>query len=398
MVKNENLDIKIPNIGLLVMPYMFLQYLAVPFYNFTFYDINFKISFYIALLGILFFIIGVYFTNKLIVSDKIIDKNKNIDCEIFLYYGVTSLILGIAIKFKSCYALAGSEQCINYILSQALRPNYLYLAGSLFISIYLILKIKFESRSNIKSKLPLLLTLNIISFILLVIISGVGRSLSFYYLVSLFLVLYSVDVRFRKVKYFCTAIFILIFFWIVLSYFKSLIVESQGLNNILGINFLTVKVINRFSQYHILDLIYENWPKNNFMYFYGVSDFFTLPSIGINREYLNGNDLGHAVKVIGFDDFVTGIAPTFIGDLYIRGGITAVIIGMYFIGFTYCLIYKIINRLYFSARIGIMAIIYPYLLYCTEDFIFLSLSTALIMFLFFYYFFIILKKVATLLK
>jgi len=147
-----------------------------------------------------------------------------------------------------------------------------------------------------------------------------------------------------------------------------------------------------------LDLIYENWPKNSFLYFYGVSDFFTLPSVGFNREYLNGNDFGHAIKVISDNDFVTGVAPTFIGDLYIRGGITAIIIGMYFIGITYDLIFKIINRLQCSTRIGIMVIIYPYLIYCTEDFIFLSFSTVLIMFLFYYHFFIILKKVTVFLK
>jgi hypothetical protein len=398
MLKNQNLDIKIPNIGLLLIPYMFLQYLAVPFYNFAFYGTNFKISFYIGLLGILFFLIGVYFSNKLLFNNKINNKINFIDYDIFLHYGIGCLILGFSIKFKSCFALADSEYCIDHVLSQILRPNYLYLAGSLFISIYLIFKIRFESRSIIIRKLALLLTLNIILFLMLVIISGVGRSLSVYYLVSLFLFLYSIDVRFRKIKYICTAIITLVFFWVVLSFFKSLIVEYKDFNNILGINFITVKVINRFSQYHILDLIYENWPKNHFMYFNGVSDFFTLPSVGINREYLNGNDFGHAIKVISDNDFVTGVAPTFIGDLYIRGGITATIIGMYFIGITYDLIFKIINRLQGSTRIGIMVIIYPYLIYCTEDFIFLSLSTALIMFLFYYNFFIILKKVTAFLK
>ena len=142
----------------------------------------------------------------------------------------------------------------------------------------------------------------------------------------------------------------------------------------------------------------ENWPKNTFMYFYGVSDFFTLPSFGINREYLDGNDFGRAIKVISDNDLITGVAPTFIGDLYIRGGITATIIGMYFVGIIYDLIFKIINRLEFSARIGIISFIYPYLVYCTEDFILLSLSTILIMILFFYYFFIIIKKITIFLR
>lgn len=391
-MNNKNLDINIPNIGFLVVPYLVLQYLIVPLYDFLFNEISLNETSYLAFSGIIFFLFGVLFTNKLIDYKKINENVKDIKYDIFFYVGILCFILGILIKIKSCFGLLGGEDCIRHLLIQTLRPNYLYLSGSLYLSIYLILKIKLGCKQPERRKLISLLVFNIFFFILLVVNSGVGRSLSIYYVLSCILFLYSIDAKFRKIKYYILVIISLLIFWFLLSYLKSFLVESQDYNKILGVEFLVVKVINRFSHAHILNLICENWPIDNFIYLQGLSDFFTLPGIGVDRNHLDGNDFGHSVKVMGFEDFVTGIAPTFMGDLYIRSGVKGVIIGMFLLGIAYCLIYKTINRLQGCAKLGVMTMIYPYLLYCTEDFIFLSLSSALIMYLFYYYLFILVNK------
>jgi len=209
-------------------------------------------------------------------------------------------------------------------------------------------------------------------FTIFVAYSGVGRTLVMSFYCSLFLGILSVFPQFRKIRYVFMGMLLLILCWVLISYIKEMYWIGSGESRGFNTYFIYTKIINRVSQAHIVENIIKYWPADIKLYAFGWQDFFTLPAISIERNYLNGNDFGHAVKIIADEDFVTGIAPTFIGDLYMRGGaFYGVFLGMLFVGIVYRQFDFLLHSLPQVVTIFIYMNMVPIIIHGTEDFVFL---------------------------
>jgi hypothetical protein len=292
------------------------------------------------------------------------------------------------VKLKACILYV---ECNDYFY-RLWRPNLLYLGAFLTVSFGLLL----DMSQNVSRRLKNIIVLIVIFFALNIwlALSGVGRSLGAYYALSILILIYFFNFKISKFKFVIYSLLLLSITWFAISIGKNIVVDGLPIESALSSDFVGSKIIYRISQAHILESIYLNWPNNLYLGAYGWSDFLSIPALGIKRNYLNGNDFGYAVQLIGDHDLITGVGPTFIGDLYIRGGeFFGIILGMFFLGALFAIYQILLGRL--NSKLAVIIIIntFPFFLHGTEDFIFLTLSTFMIMNLFYLIFFVSVKKI-----
>lgn len=370
------------SLPMMVAAYMFFQYLAVPLVNLCLGKGDFSEALVLGVLGIFAFILGSRLPNLLgsrvapHAGDQPFLTSK--DVRVLYYSSLVFIAIGVLIKIKSCFFFGGLG--CNDFFYRVTRPNLLYLSSAIALSAAILLSLR------LKMELRKLITLFLLVFLFTIFVaySGVGRTLVMGFYCSLFLGVLLVFPQFRKIRYVFMGILLLILCWILISYIKEMYWIGSGEGRGFNAYFLYTKIINRISQAHIVENIIKHWPADIKLYAFGWQDFFTLPAISIERNYLNGNDFGHAVKIIADDDFVTGIAPTFIGDLYMRGGaFYGVFLGMFFVG----ILCRQFDFLLYSLPRVVALFIYmnmvPIILHGTEDFVFLTLSTNILMLAFF---------------
>lgn len=377
----------------LVVIYMFFQYFAVPVVNYFTGVIASNLYWITAFIGFFSFVLGALFASQLAQRlyknpTKIffIDR-KNIP--VLYFSGIFFISLGVLLKLKSCHLVANQLDCNQYF-ERVMKPNYLYVsAACCFLSaLFLEIKIKFQ----LKSMLRIIFLMLFVGFF--IGMSGTGRTLFMAFALSFVIGVYSLFPKARKIKYLILLCIAVLGSWVLISYIKELSYPSSVSGPGMNISFMYVKVINRISQYHILDAVLKNWPKEFALSFYGWQDFFSLPSVFDGRVYLDGNDFGHMTKVLGGDDFVTGIAPTFIGDLYTRGGIfSGVMLGMFLIGFLCRCFDYLLCALPFGIAVCLSMIMIPIILHGTEDFIFITFSISLLMLSFYLVVFMIMGEI-----
>lgn len=383
----------IPNTLPIVILYMAVQYLAVPVTT-ALYSV--PQDFYlirISMEGIASFAFGVLLINRTHCQEVTDIKNIG-NAGLFetprLYYlfGSLLLCLGVLVKLKTCFFYA---ECDDYFY-RIWRPNFLYLAAFLTVSFGLILGM--SQNISIRFKNIILLIALFILLNIWLALSGVGRSLGAYYAISVLMLIYFFNLKLSKFKFVIYSLLLLSITWLVISIGKNIMVDRLPIEAALSFDFVGSKIIYRISQAHILESIYRNWPNNLHLGAYGWSDFFSIPSLGIKRNYLNGNDFGYAVQLIGDHDLITGVGPTFIGDLYIRGGeYLGVIFGMFSLGVLFSIYQLFLGRLNSNLAVIIIINTFPFFLHGTEDFIFLTVSTFLIMNLFYLIFFVGIEKI-----
>jgi hypothetical protein len=298
-----------------------------------------------------------------------------------LKLSIAILLLAFVVKIKIASTFDAMMQ-LNLNHSTFFKPNLLHLGAFIIFTSYLIFYI-YSSKKSSKfiGKSLFLITSSL--YVTWIIMSGVGRSQTLFYFIGVFVIFYTIDGKFRNFRSLFISFFAVIVLLFFISIMKEIIVEGKLFANISMYDLYINKFQNRLSQSHIFEGIYNQWPYGLTLKFYGITDIFTFPAVGINRQYIDGNDLGHAFGFIGDNDFVTGVAPTFIGDLYIRFGSIGAVIGMAIIGSLYASYDMIVEDLRNEISVILNALCFPYFLYCTENFIIYSLPTAIIIFLFY---------------
>lgn len=375
-------DVSYLSLPVLIIIYMFFQYFAVPLAK-SFAGFIVTDSYWVtACAGVFSFALGAVFASQLFhkvykkpSKNSFIDRK---DISVLYLSGILFILLGMLLKLKSCHIVANELDCKEYF-ERVMRPNYLYVSSACCFLLAFFLEAKFKFQFKIIVKIIILMLL--VSFF--IAISGIGRTLFMAFSLSFIIGVYSLFPKARNLKYLILLTIAVLGAWVLISYIKELSYPSSSSGPGLNISFMYVKVINRISQFHILDAVLKNWPKELNLAFYGWQDFFSLPSIFGSREYLDGNDFGHAIKILGEGDFVTGIAPTYIGDLYMRAGLFGVITGMFILGILFKGFDFLIVLLPLNTAICITMIMMPLMIHGVEDFIFLTLSTNLLMITFY---------------
>lgn len=386
-------DISHVSLPVLIAIYMIVQYFAVPVVN-SFVGIIVPNSYWAtALIGIFSFVLGAIFTSQLFQRFyksppfNFLINRENI---LTLYFsGIFFISIGILLKLKACHLVANQLDC-NQFFERVMKPNYLYISAACCFLAAFFLELKVQHQIKIIVRIVIL----ILFVSVFIAISGTGRTLFMAFSLSFVIGVYSLFPRARRIKHLIWLCIAVLGAWVFISYVKELAYPSSISGPGLNISFMYVKVINRISQYHILDAVLKNWPKELALSFYGWQDFFSLPSVFDGRVYLDGNDFGHMIQVLGDDDFVTGIAPTFIGDLYIRGGnYSGVMIGMFFIGALCRCFDYLLRAIPFGVAVCLSMIMMPIILHGTEDFIFITLSVNLLMLSFYLVVFIMMGAI-----
>lgn len=382
-----------PNISLIVILYMTVQYLALPIAT-AFYSVPQDFTLIrIGIEGITSFAFGVFLIKRGYRQESGDVKKMALERECYaphLYYlsGSLLLVFGAIVKLKSCIFYA---ECSDYFY-RLLHPNLLYLGAFITVSFGLLLDISQDISTRFKNVILLALLFFVLNIWL--VLSGVGRSMGAYYALSILLLICYFNFKLSKIKFIIYSILLLSITWVVISAGKNIVVDNLPIENAISYNFVASKIIFRISQAHILESIYQNWPNNLYLGAYGWSDLFSIPGLGIKRNYLNGNDFGYAMHLIGDHDLITGVGPTFIGDLYIRGGeYLGVILGMFFLGVVFGFYQIFLGRLNSNLAVIIMVNSFPFFLHGTEDFIFLTLSTFITINLFYLIFFLVIEKI-----
>ena len=96
--------------------------------------------------------------------------------------------------------------------------------------------------------------------------------------------------------------------------------------------------VGRLAQSHIFTAIVQK--TDIYLYGKGLLDFFRAFDAvsSINQEVLfinDGNDFGKAIGILKPTDFLTGVGPTQIGDMYLNFGFPGIILGMCLLGILY---------------------------------------------------------------
>jgi hypothetical protein len=376
-----------PKIGLkqpcyfryLFISYMILAYLSLPTINFLLKREFFDYSYFIAVISILFMALGIFIGNKLVLNNLNINKKFiHLNSKFFIAISIFFLLSSFAAKFLKQIPLIINEGSIDF--SNFLKPNFLTEIFFLCIMTLIMLKASIASQKIKKYNLVFyFISLGIIFFIW-TSLTGVGRSMTAYLIIGLvinYLMIYKFQLR--------IIIPIIIFFlllWFVISAYKSVVIEGESASIIFKNYFFMDKFINRFTHSNIFSQVVDLWPKDLFFYFYGWQDFFTMPSIAVGRNFLDGNDFGHALGFIGNEDLKTGVGPTFLGDLYMRGQEIGCIIGFLILGILLCLYDFLLFKQPVENTFILNGILSVFIIHGSEDFIFLTFSTSLVIFLF----------------
>jgi hypothetical protein len=369
------------NLSILVAIYMFFQYLAVPLIM-IFGEKGVSSRYFIVVgAGLLSYLAGIiisHFIFKYLTKDKYLIKIKtkiDHDVRVLYYSGIIFLSLGILLKLKSCHFIESQLDCNQYF-ERIMKPNYLYISAITCFLAGLLIDLKIKFRVTYIFYIILLIS----ATLAINVLSGGGRTLLMALFLSLAIGVFSLFPKVRRLKFLTLLGLLILIIWVFISYIKEISYPSAGMIPHFDIHFMTVKVINRISHSHILDSILNSWPSDLRLFFLGWQDFFSLPSFNFNRTYLSGNDFGRAFKIISPEDFVTGIAPTYIGDLYMRGGVVlGVMLGMFFIGLLYKGFDFLLLLLPIDIALSLSMILIPLMLHGVEDFVFLTLSTNFLM-------------------
>lgn len=362
--------------------YFCVQYLLKPFVDFLLWGGLFNRSAIIAFFYILFFIIGIVITNG--INWKLKNKsapksNLKINSRPLYILTILFFTLSFLVKLKTCVFPSINYDCLVWS-QKFLKPNFLTLLSINSLLMALVINFLIDQNKEIRqiyiAKIILVLGL----FFLWVMFSGVGRSMIMYCLLGLFVNLYYLELlRPKRMVIFLSSIFLV---FLSVSAFKSYYTEGQLINIATLYEHLESKIIFRISQAHIIDAIVNGWQKDNYLLFYGWQDFFTSPALGVDRVYLSGSEFGHALNLIGDNDYLTGVGPTYLGDLYMRGGLWMSYIGAIILGVLYRTYDKFIYREPLFKILLLNGILFPFLLHGTEDFVFLTMSTATLIYLF----------------
>lgn len=314
------------------------------------------------------------------IKNKTTSKsNLNINSRFFFALGILFLTLSFLVKLKF-FLLEGKNYDYLVCCQNFHRPNFLTLLAINSLVMALITNCLVE-KSKVARRIYITTSILLISlFILWVILSGVGRGMNMYFLLGLIANLYVLGLLgTKRIIIGITSIFL---FWLIISAFKAFYSQGQIINYMTINDFLTHKIILRISQAHIFEAIVNTWQNDNDLLFYGWQDFFTAPALGVNRVYLSGSEFGHAFNLIANQDNLTGVGPTYLGDLYIRGGLWMSYIGAILIGVLYRTYDKFICRGPLIKTLILNGLLFPFLLHGTEDFVFLTISTGTLIFLF----------------
>lgn len=357
---------------------MIFQYLLVPIFGLgNAYQYNFE-YYKIATAGILSFVIGSKLVNHCLTSksNNLYVNISSVDERLIICTSILFFLLGFIVKAKKIWMLGGFD------LDTVYKPNMLHVASFVLFSLYIIIKQK-------KSQLPLRMAIGILicSFLLInfwFLIAAVGRASIIYIIVSIVLSYYMFYNRINKFYLVIPALLILIVL-IGVGYIKALHFNQVQNTGFSIDNHILNSFINRISQSHILLNVLLIKPPDLSIGFYGFEDIIRFPFLGMTRYYLSGQDFGHAFNLIGNADFVTGVAPSFIGDLYLRvSSLWMLVAWMAIVGVCYGLIEFSVVELDIKYSLPLIVLLFPYLLYGTEEFIFLTIATLLLMFSFFF--------------
>ncbi|MFH1088495.1 MAG: hypothetical protein V1719_01490 [Patescibacteria group bacterium] len=117
-------------------------------------------------------------------------------------------------------------------------------------------------------------------------------------------------------------------------------VKVSGLDSLIGSSFL-----NRIDQSTIFSKIVES--QEPFLHGKSLLNFFVTlgpPRFIWKDKPLSmnayGNDFGHRMGIVGPSDLKTSIGPTMVGDWYLNFGILGIILGMFWMGILFRLIYE----------------------------------------------------------
>ena len=377
---HTKIDVKHPwYFRYLFLGYMILVYLLLPTFNFIFKREFFDYSNFIAVISILFMTFGIFIGNKFFLNNHNINKKTfQFNSKFFLGTSIFFLLSSFAAKFLRQIPLIINESRIDF--SNFLMPNFL--TEIFFLTIMTLIMLKASIANQMQKKYILVLyfiSLGVI-FLTWTSITGVGRSMAAYLIIGLVINYFMIrNFQFRIIF---LSIISLLLLWYFISALKAINIEGQDSSIIFNNTFFMDKFVNRFDHSHIFSQVVSLWPKELFFYFYGWQDFFTMPSIGIYRNFLDGNDFGHAIGLLGNEDFKTGVGPTFLGDLYMRGQEIGCIIGFLLLGIILCL-YDLLLYKQPTENIFILnGILSAFIIHGSEDFIFLTFSTSLVIFLF----------------
>ena len=372
----------------LFLIYIIFAYLFIPLLNYLIYKESFDYSNFIAVISILFMASGIFLGNKFILKRRPFSANKStLNSKYLILASLSFLLLSFAAKILHQIPSLISGDIFH--TESLLKPNFLTEMSLLSIMSLCIAHLKSES----KSKKIIFLLILVALFALFLIwnsVTGVGRSLAAYLVLGLILNYFMVQ-KFSFRQFFLFFISFL-FLWFFISAYKTVAIEGQSISVISGMQFFSDKFLSRFSHSIIFSQVVTMWPKGISIYFYGWQDFFTMPALGFHRYYLDGNDFGHAMNVIADTDFKTGVGPTFLGDLYMRGREFCCFTGFFLIGLLLCFYDLILLRLSVEKAFVFNGILSVFFIHGSEDFIFLTLSTSLIIFLFVSAIFYLLEK------
>ena len=374
------IEVKLPcYFRYMFLGYIILAYLFLPTFNFIFKREFFDYSNFIAVISILFMALGIFIGNKLFLKNLNINKKYfQFNSKFFLVISIFFLLSSFVAKFLRQMPLIINENRIDF--SNFLKPNFL--TEIFFLNIMTLTMLKASIANQMKKKYILVLffiSLGVI-FIVWTSITGIGRSMNAYLVIGLIINYFMI--RKFKLRIITLSVISFVIIWFIISAFKAINIEGQDSSIIFEHTFYADKFISRFSHSGIFSQVVNFWQEDLFFYFYGWQDFFTMPSIGISRNFLDGNDFGHALGFLGNDDFKTGVGPTFLGDLYMRGNEIGCIIGFLLLGTLLCLYDLLLSKQPVENIFILNGILSVFIIHGSEDFIFLTFSTSLVIFLF----------------
>jgi len=124
-------------------------------------------------------------------------------------------------------------------------------------------------------------------------------------------------------------------------------IDLQDYATVSNYSLVSSSFLNRIDQSFIFSKIVKNPEPLSFWHGKSLVDFFVTlgPPRFIWKDKplsLNayGNDFGHRLGVLNPDDVQTSIGPTIVGDWYLNFGILGIILGMFWIGMVFRVIYE----------------------------------------------------------
>jgi len=368
----KNIDLFSPIF--IVSFYFILQQLFLPIYNFIFLNYVFNDAFYFALSGIIFFILGCMTLSSISYGLKKIsyDRNLRFCSKSIIFTFLLLSIFSILLKFRVCLDLNSNLSCYSSITKIIFAPTIINMLTFLFV--FSILKVFNYSKLIV-----------VINFLLIGIFTcwlyffeSRFRIISF--LFSCIVVEYYINRHNFSLKKSIGILLVILTIWFSLSWIKIQGHDVEFLKMLTLQKFLLSSTIGRVCQDHIFSKVVENWDAP-YMLFESWPDFFNQ-LFYLKLNHLDGNDFGKNI-VLGFDDHVTGVGPTFFGDLYMNGNLVGLYIGMYIIGIIYTFIHKLKSLYGGTFGIFLYASLLPILVQGSEDFVFLTLARIVNIFILF---------------